>query len=542
MSRRLRKLAAILVPFVALFIFLLWPLSSRRWDIPASETENDKEALLAAQARVGRTAPRVIVIVADDLGPTDISLYGSRWVQTPNIDSIGADGVTFTDASCTTAVCAPSRVSMLTGRYQQRFGFEVQPHDRYAGSRLEYAVFRYFIDTGPMVPIAPAPIPSRSAIADQGIPESEVMVSELLSARGYSTAVFGKWHLGYTPQFSPLVRGFDEHFGFYEAFTLYAPLDDESIVNTPIDDFSDRHMWSQRRTKASAIVHNDVVVEESEYLTFKFADLAAEYIAGHADEPFFLYIPFSAPHTPLQAPVDYYDKLSDIEDPVRRTYYAMISALDDAVGTILAAIDEAGIAGSTLVVFASDNGGVTYLGVTDNGPYAGGKFSTFQGGVSVPLMIRYPAEIPSGVIYDRPVSLMDIFATVDEVTRPTDAPDGLPIDGVNLLPYVRGDQTGEPHEKLFWRSIYNSAVRSGPWKLIRQAENSPGVDGKDLVLLFNLESDPYERQNIAAANPEIVNELLGALINWEQEMASPLWPPVMHFRMEVWGRPYWFAI
>ena len=549
MKRRFWRLLTILGPITALILFLLWPLSSKQWEIMRSAGElREKEDVLSSQSMVRRNAPRVIVIVADDLGTTDISLYGGSWVRTPNIDSIGADGVIFTDASCTTAVCAPSRASLLTGRYQQRFGFELQPHDRYARNRLEYAAFRYFIDTGPMVPVAPAPIPARAALAEQGMPESEIMVQELLSARGYSTAAFGKWHLGYDESFSPLKRGFDEHFGFYEAFSLYSPLDDRGIVHTPIDDFSDRHMWSQERDGASAIVHNDVVVEESEYLTFRFADLAADYIETHADEPFFLYLPFSAPHTPLQVPRQYYDRLTGIGDPVRRTYYAMITALDDAVGTVLDAVDDAGIEESTLIIFTSDNGGTTYLGVTDNGPFAGGKFSTFQGGLSVPLMMRYPAEIPAASVYDRPVSLMDIYSTVEAVTRPSegegrmDGPGGRHIDGVDLLPYVRGDIHGTPHETLFWRSDYNSAMRMGDWKLIVQAEGSPGRGNSELVLLFNLAEDPYERESVAPQNSELAARMRHELEAWEAELTTPLWPPVMHFRMDVWGVRYWFAI
>lgn len=491
----------------------------------------------------------MVIILADDLSIVDTSIYGGTAVQTPHIDSIGEEGVVFTDASCTTAICAPSRVSLLTGRYQQRFGFELQPHDQYARNRLQYAAFRYFIDTDPMTPIGPSPIPRKRDLEDQGVPAEEIMLSELLLARGYSTAAFGKWHLGYDEQFSPLQRGFDEHYGFYEAFSIYAPLDDPSIINTPIDDFSDRHMWKRGRNGASAIVHNDEVVEEDEYLTFKFANLAAEYIHRKSDEPFFLYLPFNAPHTPLQAPEEYHRKFSYIDDPVRRTYNAMISALDDAVGIVLDAIEEAGITESTLVVFASDNGGVTYLNVTDNGPFAGGKFSTFQGGLSVPMMIRYPPAISPGTVYDRPVSLMDIFSTVEAVTRSTPGASTAPpvfaereIDGVNLLPFIREEATYEAHDALFWRSWYNYAVRQGPWKMLVQKTGAPGAKESDLVYLYHIERDPYEKNNVAEAYPDIVKRLGILLDNWEAGLVDPRWPPVMHFYMDVWGKRYWFAI
>jgi len=424
---------------------------------------------------------------------------------------------------------------MLTGRYQQRSGFEFQPHDRYARNRLEFLVFRYLVNTDPMVPIAPAPIPSSAARAAQGVSPGEVLLSELLSSRGYRTAVYGKWHLGYAPQSLPLARGFDTHFGFYEAFSLYADPDDPGIVNMPVDDFSDRHMWSQARTGWSAIVRDGVEVEEPEYLTFRFADLASDYIRENASEPFFLYLPFNAPHTPLQVPREYYESLEYIEDPIRRTYYAMISALDDAVGIVLDAVRDAGIEDSAMIVFASDNGGVTYLGVTDNGPYAGGKFSTFQGGLSVPMMIRYPGVIPAGTVYDEPVSLMDIHPTVAARSGPL--LDG--YDGVDLLPFVLGERGGRPHEALFWRSGYNAAVRSGPWKLIIQSEDTPGGEAERL---YDLETDPYEHTDLAESYPVVAETLRAELSAWETTVQDPMWPPVMHFHMDVWGETYWFGI
>ena len=374
------------------------------------------------------------------------------------------------------------------------------------------------------------------------------MLPELLQARGYDTAVFGKWHLGYDAQFSPIVRGFDEHYGFYEAFSLYAPEGSDSIVDTPIDDFSDRHMWNRGRKGPSAIVHNDVEVEEDGYLTFKFAELAADYIQEHADGPFFLYLPFNAPHTPLQAPAEYHDRFSHIEDPIHRTYSAMIATLDDAVGTVLDAIDEAGIADSTLVVFASDNGGVTYLGVTENGPYAGGKFSTFQGGLAVPMMMRYPPMIQPGTLYDRPVSLMDVFPTVEAIARGSTGTGSSQsfeerrLDGVNLLPFIRGEIDTYPHEALYWRSWYNRAVRSGPWKLIVQQSGSPDTGETDRYYLYNLESDPYEKTNLAEEQPDKVRELNSLLEEWEADLADPAWPPVMHIYIDVWGERFWFAV
>jgi len=363
-----------------------------------------------------------------------------------------------------------------------------------------------------------------------------------LRSRGYATAALGKWHLGYDLQFSPLERGFDEHWGFYEAFSLYAPTDDPDVVNTPIDDFSDRHMWSRGRDGASAIVHNDREVTEGEYLTSAIADRAAAYIDLNADtgQPFLLYVPFSAPHTPLQAPREEWDQLSHVSNPTHRTYYAMIAALDAAVGEILASLERNQIADHTLVIFASDNGGVTYLGVTDNGARAGGKFTTFQGGVAVPMMIRYPGQIPPGSVYRSPVSLLDLFATVEAATRrpgePTPAEAlARPYDGVDLVPYVTGRRDAPPHRTLFWRGDTVYAARSGPWKLLYDAN-------RDLVRLFNLDEDPREQEDLAAARPDVVQDLRAQLAAWEEQLQPPAWPAVMDFFIDVWGERYWFPI
>lgn len=560
MSKRMLPRVLLLGGALVVLILLLRPLSDRKWRISPDEllVRRKEEYLTSVRTVdpvVSGEAPHVILILADDLSLNDISVYGGP-VDTPHIARIGDEGVVFSEATCTTSICAPSRAALLTGRYQQRFGFELQPHDRYAATPVEYLAFRYLIDTGHMVPVNNTSVPSRRDIRGQGLPVSEITLPELLQARGYRTAAYGKWHLGYTRDFSPLRFGFEEHYGFYEAFSLYAPIEDESIVDTPIDDFSDRHMWSRGRRKASAIVHNDEVVEEPEYLTFRFADLAVQYIESHsgealgaAPEPFFLYLPFNAPHTPLQAPEEYVDRFKEEPDPVRRTYFAMIAALDDAVGEILDAIDRVGIAEDTLIVFASDNGGTSYLGVTDNGPLAGGKFTNFDGGLRVPLLMRYPDRISPGRTVDVPVSLMDIYATVEAATRRRDStgavseplrPGEAPLDGVDLLPHINGEINDAPHQSLFFRSIYNRAVRTDRWKLMVFAARNP--TGEERSLLFDLDADPCERNDISSRYPAVVDGLESMFDEWEDSLIEPLWPPVMHFRLDVWGRRYWFAI
>jgi arylsulfatase A-like enzyme len=317
-------------------------------------------------------------------------------------------------------------------------------------------------------------------------------------------------------------------------------------------------MWSVGRSGHAAIVHNDRVVTEEDYLTEVFAERAAEFItdgAGTADSvgaPFFLYLPFSAPHTPLQAPREYWDRYADVENEVHRAYYAMITSFDDAVGRVLNALERAGVADNTLVILTSDNGGVTYLGITDNGELAGGKFSTFRGGLAVPLIMRYPGRIPAGEVYEAPVSLMDLFATMEAASwgAARDTPrettsagrgDGLPkaIDGVDLLPFLAagqsGESAGEPHEAMYWRSSYNVAARRGEWKLVRDRRN-------EIVRLYNVATDPGETTDLASSRPGIVRQLTADLKRWERGLMPRRWPRVMDVYMDVYGFRYWFGI
>lgn len=547
---------ALLLTTIALFAWLLWPLSTREWVIEGIDEESPaKKRYLESERSLGprRGAPRVVLIVADDLARTDVGLYGASIgaapVPTPAIDSIGHDGAVFSQASATATICAPSRAAILTGRYPQRYGFALQPHNRYARNRLEYLGFRYVVDTDPMMPVSGYGVPPRSELKHQGLPAGQITLAELLKARGYATAAVGKWHLGYDEQFSPLRRGFDEHYGFYEAFSLYSPIGTPGIVDTPIDDFSDQHMWSQGRQGASAIVRNDIEVEEQEYLTFRFAEEASDYIKKHADEPFFLYVPFSAPHTPLQAPEEYVAALDHIDNAIRRTYAAMIATLDDAVEQILNALEQSGIAEETMVIFTSDNGGTSYLGVTDNGPLAGGKFTTYEGGIAVPLMIRYPELFEPGTIVSPPVSLLDIFSTVDEATRSEgdstalSRPSELDLDGIDLVAAAAAPEETLGDRTLFWGWAYNKAVRAGPWKLVVTEDGSPDVPvGERRVELYDLGKDPGEREDVSDEHPDIVADLLARLRDWESELHPPLWPPVMHFYHDIWGNKRWFGI
>jgi len=522
----------------AALIFLLLPVASREHRI-----EFDRRKIEAKRDYLGQIArtelpqeierPNILFILADDLGKNDISLYNSRGVDTPHIDAIGHGGVVFTDAYCTSPICAPSRAAALTGRYQQRYGFELQSNDRYPRNRLEYLVFKHVVDIG-FWRVAERAVPGRGDIARQGLDPGEITLAELLHASGYATGLIGKWHLGHEELFLPLNRGFDYHYGFYEAFTLYDQVDDPNVVNRRLEEFSDKHQWRQGRRGTSAIRVNHEVIDEQGYLTDRLAEEAVRFLEDHSSEPFFLCVPFSAPHVPYQAQARYYDGFAEIEDETVRVYRAMIKNLDDAVGRITEKVEALGLGGETLIIFASDNGGALHTGATDNAPPKGGKFTNFEGGLNVPYMMRWDGVFTPGRRYSRPVSLMDVFATAAAAAS-VPLPGDRSYDGVDLRPYLLGESGGAPHPALFWRSLYNKAVRKGQWKLILNERSGQ-------ILLYNLRHDRREKVNLAPRYPEIVEELLEELREWEQPLKPPSWPRVMDVELIIDGRAYRFAI
>lgn len=528
--------AAVAILLTGALTFLLLPASSRKYAIDFDDAQvRRKEEYLSAVRAAGAVEggrPNVVLILADDLGRMDLSIAGSQLVDTPHIDSIGEDGVVFTNAYCSSSICAPSRASMLTGRYQQRFGFETQPNSRYAANRMEYFIFKNFLDLG-FWKVADLAVPKRADRDRQGVPPSEIMLSELLHASGYETGIFGKWHLGGGDGFVPNERGFDYQYGFYEAYTLYTDPDDTDIVNNPLDEFSDRHQWRQKRKGLSAIRVNDEVIEEDGYLTDRIADEAIDFIRTRGDAPFFAFVPFSAPHVPYQAPAEYFDSMGHIEDFTVRVYNAMIKSLDDAVGRILTEIEAQGLLDETLVIFASDNGGTFFTQSTDNGELKGGKFTNFDGGLKVPLMMRFPGRIESGTEFDDQVGLFDVYATAAAAAGFSSGVPG-EVDGVDLLEFLSGERD-TPHEYLYWRTHYNKAVRRGRYKLIVNELDSSR-------LLYDTIADPGELKNLIDKLPGIALELSCALAAWEGGLVEPLWPRVMDAEFTIDGGVYKFAI
>ncbi len=494
-----------------------------------------RDAYLAAPKVTPKQKLNIVLIVADDLGRADTSMYEGGRVATPNLDRIAKEGVRYGAGYVTAALCSPSRASLLTGRYQSRFGHEAQPHDRYVSSGAEFTFARMFMTTEDWRLLEPRK-PDDEDIQKQGIPKSELLLPELMQRAGYATGMFGKWHLGWNPDFQPQRRGFQEFTGFYEAYSLYAsPPEQKGIVNRHLPEFSDRFIWGRGRTGIAALVRNDKIVEESRYLPDVFTDEAIDFIDRHQSEPFFLYLPYQNPHTPFQAKQEDYDAFPEEKDPNRRMYLALIRSLDHSVGRVLDELDKRGLTENTLVIFLSDNGGALYTHATTNAPFQGGKFTFFEGGVRVPFAMRWPGQIPAGAKFDAPVSSVDIVKTIAEAT-------GLPLpqdrvyDGVDLLPFVRGEAKGDPHDALYWRAGYTRAIRVGSLKLLRD-------DLAKASALFDVVNDPGETKDLSNERPDDVARLNAQLDLWNSQCAQPLWPAVMDYRfVGNDGRAWWYPL
>jgi arylsulfatase A-like enzyme len=529
----------VLVPLAllaALLAFALWPVGGASWEITSDpEAERAARAFLAEPpASSAARPPNVVLIVVDDLGKHDTSVYEPSFVPTPNLEQLAASGVTFTAGYVTAALCAPSRASLLTGRYAQRYGFELLTHDRYPRNRLEGFLVRHLLaDHGWQPMPGDGEVPGGADIARQGAPRSELLLSELLKKQGYATGVFGKWHLG-TGELAPRSRGFDASYYFEGAFTLMADPEHPDIASVRRDDLPDRFQWFQGRRSNSPVLRDGAPVDEERYLTDAIADEAVAWIEKQKATPFFAYVPFNAPHAPFQAPRAYLDRFASEPREDRRIYFAMIAALDDAIGRVLAALERTGVSDETLVVFVSDNGGALYTGVPDNTPLAEGKFSNFEGGINVPFVARWPGRIAPGTTYREPISTLDAFATIARAANVA-LPADREYDGVDLLPYLRGEETTPPHEALFWRAGEHRAVRAGHEKLIVDARTGTRV-------LFDLAADPSEQRDLAAERAARADELEAKLRAWEQKLVPSRWPPVMERRFTVGGREFAFPI
>lgn len=465
----------------------------------------------------GERPPNIVLILADDLGWNDLTIGGGGvaggTVPTPNIDSIAAEGVSFTNGYAANGTCAPSRAALMSGRYGTRFGFEFTPAPHGAMQLLALARtagkstgrLRETIVHGDAEPVA---------YEDMGMPASEITLAELLAGQGYHTVHIGKWHLGRSGGMAPHDQGFQE--SLLMASGLYLPEDHPDVVNSKQDfDPIDRFLWAAMQFAAS--FNGGSAFEPDRYLTDYYTDQAALVIEANKDRPFFLYLAHWAPHTPLQAARQDYEALSHIENHRLRVYAAMIRSLDRGVGRVLDALERNGLDENTLVLFTSDNGGAHYIGLPEvNRPFRGWKITLFEGGIHVPYFAKWPARIAPGIEVAIPVHHFDMYATAAAAAGAA-MPDDRKMDGVDLVPFATGEATGVPHEALFWRSGASQTALVDGWKL--NVSDPPGR-----MWLFDMNADPSEQRDLSAERPEKLAELQAALAAHNAEQVPPLWP------------------
>lgn len=535
------KLPVILSLIVGIFFVSCYPLSTGavKWRIKWSkQLLADKKSFLKDTIVVSEKQPNIILILADDLGLNDVSCYGNSVVQTPNIDGLAKEGVRCTEGYVSSAVCAPSRCGILTGRYQQRCGFETQQLDFYPTNLIEYLSGKYISGKDSSWSIATKPrYPYEWQIAKQGVPPTEITLAELLKKSNYATGIIGKWHLGNNPKINiPTIRGFDYQYGCYGAFTLYAENQvQEDIVNYRREAYSAKYQWDMARKDAAMIYENNKRVRhEKQYFTDAIRDKSIQFIENNKDRPFFLYIPFTAPHEPFQAPLDLYAKeFALVNDKKKAVYNAIIRSMDNAIGSIMQKITALGMEENTLIIFLSDNGSASYAGVSSNEPLKGGKLTPFEGGLNVPFIFKWKNHLPENTIYTKPIISLDIFTTVASAANMSLPKDRI-YDGVNLIPYLKNENLDIPHDKLFWRTDHIHVIRKGDYKLIYSSRDNWRE-------LYNLKEDKAEKNNLLQLMPEKAAELDMDMKDWEKSLPSkPMWPRIMDYRFVINGKTYLF--
>jgi arylsulfatase A-like enzyme len=408
--------------------------------------------------------PNIVIFLSDDVGYGEYGFQGNTEIPTPNIDSIAQNGIRFTQGYVSGPYCSPTRAGLLTGRYQTRFGHEFNGGGPAGGNNF-------------------------------GLPLTEKTMGDRFKALGYDTVAIGKWHLGGPPNFLPMKRGFDEFYG--------------TVANTAF--FRPRAFVDSRKSDAVHPIEN-----ENFYTTDAYAERAVDWIERHKDQPFLLYLPFNAQHNPLQATPKYLDRFPTIPDERRRTFAAMMSAMDDAVGRVLSKLREIRQEENTLIWFFSDNGGPTQATTSKNGPLRGVKATTLEGGVRVPFCVQWKGKLPAGKTYEHAIIQLDILPTSLAAAGVKTEP-SWKLDGVNLLPFLSGENKGKPHEVLYWRFGEQWAIRKGDWKLVASR-----IDGRE-PRLFNLAEDIGESKDLKAARSDKAKELKALWDAWNAEQENPRW-------------------
>ena len=467
--------------------------------------------------------PNIIVVLVDDLGFNQISSYGGGMAngkfKTPNIDKLASDGVLCTNGYSSSPVCSPSRASLLTGRFATRFGFEFTPTTSSMmkavslfSKKNEVADGIYYNEREENI----------IDIEQMGLPQSEKTISEMLKPEGYHNIHIGKWHLGHANDFLPRKHGFDESLRIDQG-SLFLPEDDKNVINAKLEfDPIDKVLWGNL---PYAVNFNEGPrMNPDGHLTDYLTNEAVKVIEKNKNRPFFLYLAYWAVHSPLQAKKEDYEKLSFIENHNERVLASMVMTVDRGVGKIRDVLKKNNIDDNTIIIFTSDNGAPGYIGLPDlNKPYRGWKLTHFEGGVHVPFIVSYPNKIPKGTTYNGRVSNLDILSTVASIAgvdiNRNDLKE-IEFDGVNVLPYLIGENEGEPQRVLFNKSgNYSFLIKDG-WKLqVDLVQNKKW--------LYNLKEDPTEQINLIKSDLEKLNELEKILNKKLSEQVKPIWPSLL---------------
>ncbi|MFR9650485.1 MAG: sulfatase-like hydrolase/transferase [Rikenellaceae bacterium] len=433
--------------------------------------------LCSAKGKVAKQ-PNIIFILSDDAGYADFGFQGSKQFETPNLDKMAGEGMIFNQIYTTDAVSGPSRAGLMTGRYQQRFGIE------------ENNVRGLMSENG------------KCTADDMGVPLDQKFVSNYLKDLGYKTAIFGKWHLGSEDDYHPMKRGFDRFVGFRSGARSFYAYKDLAKYTGEEADKALEYGFGEFREPA-----------QGEYMTDLLAGEAIKFIKENRDNPFYIYLSFNAVHSPLEANPEDVARYKHIESPKRRKLAAMTYAMDRACGEVMDALKAAKLDNNTIIVFSNDNGGPNGT-ETSNYPLSGMKGSFLEGGVRVPGFVRYPKVIEAGGRYEYPVSFMDFLPTFVELAG-GEVPEDACIDGVDILPYLKGESSGRPHQTLYWKCENRGVVRDGDMKFMRFPDRP--------AELYDISKDEGEHNNLADKNPDLMRKYYKMLFDWEMTLERPLW-------------------
>ena len=416
--------------------------------------------------------PNIILLFADDAGYADFGFHGSKTMVTPNLDKLAKQGVRFTQGYVSDPTCGPSRAGIMTGKYQQRFGFE---ENNVPGFMSE-------------VSAADGP--------EMGIPTTEKTIGQYMQSVGYKTGFYGKWHVGGADRFHPNKRGFDEFYGFRGGARSYFEYKKEP--QEPLNKM-ERNFENYEESK--------------EYLTDALATETVSFIEKNKNQPFFAFVSFNAVHTPMDATPEDLAKFPELEGN-RKIVAAMTLALDRACGKIIDKLEELGLDKNTIIVFTNDNGGPTDKNASSNYPLSGTKSNHLEGGIRVPFLMRWDGKIKANSTYNFPISTLDLLPTFFAAGGGKESANN-DIDGVNLLPYIQGNMKQRPHQQLYWKKQARAALRDGDWKLIRYPDRP--------AELYNIIEDEREMNNLANEHPDRVKEMYQMIFDWESTLERPRW-------------------